>query len=117
MNGTPTPFDHRPDPVLGALLAQALAPGDQAAFVSRVMAAAATARPRAWDVLAGWAGRGIVAVVAALLAGLLLFRPVPAGPGVAETLAAEVSGDSAAEALLGATPPDPSIVFATFGGR
>src|SRR5207247_1067651 len=71
MTGPMTPFDHRPDARLGEALRAALDSGDQAAFVARVLAAAA--RPaRTVDVLAAWARRGLVAAMAAAaVAGLL----------------------------------------------
>ena len=106
-----TPFDAQPDPVLGAALRNALNPsGDQAAFVARVIAAAdaAPAAPT-WEVLSGWAGRGIAAAaLAALLAGLLVAR-VPA---------ANASSDEATIALLsGQRPVDSSVEIATADDR
>ena len=47
MTYEPMPFDHRPDAVLGAALRQALDPGDEAAFVARVLARADQARATA----------------------------------------------------------------------
>jgi len=112
-----TPFDAQPDPVLGAALRHALNPtgaadpADEAAFVARVLAAA-EAVPAAvptWEVLSGWAGRGIAAAaLAALLAGLLVAR-VPA---------ANASGDEATIALLsGQRPADASVELATADDR
>jgi len=77
MTGPMTPFDHRPDARLGEALRAALDPGDQAAFVARVLAAAA--RPaRTVDVLAAWARRGLVAAMAAAaVAGFLVGRGSP----------------------------------------
>src|SRR5437773_11357787 len=64
MTGPMTPFDHRPDTRLGEALRAALDAGDQAAFVARVLAAAA--RPaRTGGVLAAWARRGLAAAMAA----------------------------------------------------
>ena len=74
-------FDHRPDPELGGALRRALdSPrDDQAAFVARVMAryddALAAATVPTWEVLAGWARRGIaVALLAAVVGGFVLGR-------------------------------------------
>jgi hypothetical protein len=53
MTARPTPFDHRPDPALGAALREAPAPANHAAFVARVSAALDTAAPPSpWTVLA-----------------------------------------------------------------
>src|SRR2546427_5811615 len=47
---------HRPDAALGAALRRVLAPGDQAAFVARVLARFEQARGPTWHgVLARWA--------------------------------------------------------------
>lgn len=79
----PLPFDHRPDPVLGAALRRALDPGDHSAFVARVLAGADAARAAAatWDaVLARWARVGVAAaVVTALAAGYLVGRATAGG--------------------------------------
>ncbi|MBI1967735.1 MAG: hypothetical protein HYS40_07080 [Gemmatimonadetes bacterium] len=121
MNDTPTRFDHRPDPVLGAALRHALEPGDQAAFVARVVAGfdvARTAAAPTWEVLAGWAGRGIAAAtVAALLAGLLLARSPRASVGVEEAFASTAEGGATTALLTGLRPPDASVVFATLVER
>src|ERR1700674_234273 len=67
------PFDHRPDPVLGAALRQALSADDHSTFVARVTAVLAVPRPLHWDGLASWARAGIAAAfVAALGPGLLV---------------------------------------------
>ena len=74
MKDSMTPFDSRPDPVLGAALHAALAPEDSAAFVARILVAAN--RPAApLDVLAGWSRLGIAAaVLVALFAGMAVGR-------------------------------------------
>jgi hypothetical protein len=112
-----TPFDAQPDPVLGAALRHALNPtdaadpADQARFVARVLAAADAAPVAAptWEVLSGWAARGIAAAaLAALLAGLLVAR-VPA---------ANAGDDEATIALLrGQRPADASVELATADDR
>ena len=84
-----TPFDHRPDPVLGAALREALQPreGEGAAFRSRVLAAAKRAPVPVVDVLARWSRVGIAAaIVAALAAGVVVGRgALRAEPAVAES--------------------------------
>jgi hypothetical protein len=109
-------FDHRPDPELGAALRRALDPprDDQAAFVARVMArydsTLAAATVPTWEVLAGWARRGIAAaVVAAALGGFFVARAVqtPEAPATLDAALTPV-------ALINATdPPDASVVFAS----
>src|SRR5712691_4765282 len=95
MTHEPLPFDHRPDPVLGAALRQALDPGDHAAFLARVRARAReAAAPGSWDaVLARWARVGVAtAMLIALVTGYLVGRAgaaAPAGrPSVTEALIA-----------------------------
>src|SRR5205807_10453420 len=65
MTREPLPFDHRPDPALGAALGQALEPegADHAAFVARLLARLDDARGTpSWDrVLARWARLGVAA--------------------------------------------------------
>lgn len=109
----PTPFDSLPDPVLGAALREALAPGGDAAFAARFRAALAGESPL--DVLARWVWPGLAAAAAALLlvAGLWSAR-APAVVGVAfDQIFApdEVGGMVAA-----ATPPGQEVVLvAAFG--
>ena len=118
MTEHPTTFDHRPDPELGAALRRALEPGDSAVFVARVVAGFDSARAPAWDVLAGWAGRGIaVAGLAALLAGLLLGRLPARAAGVEDALVASGEGGATTALLAGQRPPDASVVFATLVER
>jgi hypothetical protein len=115
-----TPFDARPDPVLGAALRAALEPGDDAGFVARVMARFDTARATtpAWDLLARWAGRGIAAAALAALAAALVGRAVAAPASFDEALVA--SSDPATSIttalLLADQPPDPGAVFASVVG-
>jgi len=108
----PTPFDHRPDPVLGNALHRALDPGDQAAFVARVMAALETARAAHWDVLASWARAGIAAAVLAviLLGGILAARPNRT-PASLDDVLALAAGPSAGVLVGASSPPEPSVVF------
>jgi hypothetical protein len=69
---TPTsPFDHRPDPVLGAALRAALATDDDAAFTRRVVAAAEADLGSAglwYQELSAWARPGLVAALLAVAA-------------------------------------------------
>lgn len=110
-------FFHEPDPELGAALRRALEGRHEAAFVARVRAALDTARPRTWDVLEQWARRGLVAAaLAALAAGLVVARTGRGSVGLDEAFAVAGFADSAV-AFADETPPDPSIVFATPGGR
>ncbi|HYT71600.1 MAG TPA: hypothetical protein VEK78_09470 [Gemmatimonadales bacterium] len=94
MTQEPLPFDHRPDPVLGAALRQALDPGDAAAFVAVVLARADETRAFAgsWHgVLARWARVGLgAAVLLALAGGYLVERAGATGgtPSVTEALIA-----------------------------
>lgn len=106
-----TPFDHRPDAVLGGALGRALTADDQAAFVARVMAALDDAALAHWDVLASWARTGIAAaVVAVIVGGLLLARPAEAPASLEDVLV--VAGGPAAPLLVAApSPPDPSVVL------
>ena len=106
-----TPFDHRPDPALGGVLGRALAPGDQAAFVARVMAALDEAAIAHWDVLASWARAGIAAaVVAVIVGGLLVARPA-GSPASLEDVLAVAAGPSAPALVAAPMPPDPSVVL------
>src|SRR5688572_12089059 len=112
MTTEPLPFDHRPDPVLGAALRRALDPGDHAAFVARVVACAddAGAAAGSWDaVLARWARVGVAAAgLIALGAGYLLGRAGATGGAVGP------GGQAVAEALLAprAQPPEVEVVLA-----
>lgn len=77
-----TPFDNRPDPVLGAELRAALTTADSHEFLSRTRAAVLEAGAEtAWDVLSRWAPRGLVAAAAAAaLAWVLAGRQVEEMP-------------------------------------
>jgi len=104
-----TPFDHRPDPVLGAALRQALAVDGHAAFVARVLARI-DERPIAyWDILESWSRAGITVAAAALLAGFLISgRP---NPTTLEDVLAAGAGDSGHVMLSAVRPPDPAAVL------
>lgn len=114
-----TPFDHRPDPAIGAALRRALTAPDDPAFVARVLAAAS--RPAAarspLDVLAGWARPGIAAaVVAALVGGFSIGRRMTApGESFDEAMATSLLPTPASAAIARSEgPPDGGVIFATF---
>lgn len=115
-------FDHRPDPELGAALRRVLDPprNDQATFVARVMArydsTLAAATVPTWEVLAGWARRGIAAaVVAAALGGFFVARAVqtPEPPETFDAAMAPTSGPGVTALVTATDPPDASVVFAS----
>ena len=74
----PSPFDHRQDRELGALLREALTSGNDSAFVGRVMTLvderemAAAAELPWWQVLRGWVRPGLAAALV-LAAGATLW--------------------------------------------
>ena len=113
------PFDHRPDPEMGAALRAALEPkDDQTAFVARVMAQYERAWDRAsvptLDVLASWFRPGIAAALAALVAGFLFGRTVltPA-PASIDAAMAPLEGPGLAALVTAQDPPDASVVFSS----
>lgn len=113
------PFDHRPDPEMGAALRAALEPkDDQTAFVARVMAQYERALDRATvpalDVLASWFRPGIAAAVAALVAGFLFGRTVlmPA-PASFDAAMAPLERPGLAALVTAPDPPDASVVFSS----
>lgn len=118
MTESRTPFDHRADPVVGAALRQALTTTDDAAFVARVLAAAARPLARSpVDVLAGWARPGIAAAaVAALIAGFVVGRGLTTpSESLDEAMVTALSPSPATAALAKSDgPPDGSVAFATF---
>lgn len=104
-----TPFDHRPDPVLGSALRAALAPGDEPAFIARVLARF-DGRPIAyWDVLASWAQAGIALAAAAVVAGILIGARQP--PSTLDDVLADGAGYPARVVVDALRPPDPSVVL------
>ena len=106
-----TPFEHRPDPELGALLRAALDPprGDHAAFVARVVAAAERRDAPTMDVLARWARVGIAAaVLAAIAAGFAVQRN-----GAAD----DALNGTETGAVFASRTPDASMVLASWPER
>jgi hypothetical protein len=115
------PFDHRPDPELGAALRAALNPqGAQSAFVARVMAQYDAALDRAsiptLDILASWSRPGMVAAAAALVLGLVFGRTMLAPAAATESMDAAMApaeGPGLAALVTAQDPPDASVVFAS----
>lgn len=107
-----TPFEHQPDPELGALLRTALDPprgGDHSAFVARVLAAAERRDAPTMDVLARWARVGIAAaMLAAIAAGFALQRNAAAD----DALNGTETG-----AVFASRTPDASVVLASWPER
>lgn len=73
-----SPFDHRPDPELGAALREALTTGDDRDFARRVVAAAehvfvARAGAHWWEELVRWSRPSLAAAALALAAGAALW--------------------------------------------
>ena len=103
-----TPFDHRPDPILGAALRRALSADGHAAFVARAVARAEEWRANSWDsVLARWARVGVVAaaIITVITAGYL-FRPGAAlasqGPlSIAEAVLAQPADVEGVVSVIG----------------
>jgi hypothetical protein len=111
MSDPMTPFDSRPDPVLGAALRAALAPRGSAAFVGRVVAAADRPAAPLVDVLAGWSRLGIAAaVLAALFAGVAIGRDAASGDTATSSPDAEVI-------IAGTEAPDAITLLASFTDR
>ena len=100
------PFDHRPDPILGMALREALAPRGQADFVARVLAAADRPAVPLVDVLARWARLGIAAaLLAALAASLALGRG-------SQSATESVVDDADPEAVIaGVQAPEVGVLF------
>lgn len=115
MSESLTPFNHRPDPMLGAALREALQPHDPgeggAAFRARVMAAAERLPVPVVDVLARWARLGIAAAVAAaLVTGMLVGR---AGRQTEPSVAVTDPG----AVVAGVQVPDASLLLAGYSER
>lgn len=111
---TTSPFDHQPDRELGLALREVLTASDDAAFATRVLAAATWPVPRAqsewWDVLGGWARQGMAA--AALLIGVgafMLSRGIRDTDGILEEPL--VASDSTPALFASSVPPDVDLVL------
>lgn len=115
MSESLTPFNHRPDPVLGAALREALQPrdpaGGEAAFRARVLAAAERLPVPVVDVLARWARLGIAAAVAAaLVTGMLVGR-------VGRQAESAVATTDPGAVVAGVQMPDASLLLAGYSER
>jgi hypothetical protein len=111
MTESQTPFDHRPDARLGAVLREALdTPRDRAAFVARVVAGATrTPAHPVEHLLARWAARGIAAAAAAaFIAGLVIGR--------ARTLV-EPSVSDDPGAMIADVQTEPNLLLVAATGR
>ena len=116
MKETSLAFDHRPDPVLGAALREALAGANHSSFVARVTAALAVPPHELhWDVLASWARRGIAAACVAAIGIGLIMAAVPLSAPM--DLIASVSGPTASEIVATVGPPEPGVALAPVGER
>jgi hypothetical protein len=108
-----SPFDHRRDAELGAMLLEVLTPGDDVVFVQRVLARAGGSSPW-WEVLNAWARPALAAaLVLVALAGFLLGRTVrSAEPGMAldEPVRAVAEGIGVAGMFSAPAPPDVDMV-------
>ena len=116
-----TPFGHRQDPELGAALRAALEPGEQAAFIARVLAGFDAARAPYWEVLAAWARLGLAAAAAvALVGGFLVGRSMRGPASLDEAFAASGAGSPApalAALVTSQRPPDASVLLAAMVER
>lgn len=107
-----TPFDHRPDLVLGEALRAALAPRGRAEFVARVLAAADRQADPLVDVLARWSRLGIAAALVAALAATLA-----AGRGGVGATESVVGGADPEAVVAGVQAPDVGVLFASYSDR
>ncbi len=107
-----TPFNHRPDPVLGEALREALAPRGRAEFVARVLAAADRPAVRLVDVLARWSRLGIAAALLAALAATLVV-----GRGSRGATESVVGGADPEAVVAGVQTPEVGVLFASFSDR
>jgi hypothetical protein len=121
MNST-SPFDHRPDPVLGAALRAALATDDDAAFARRVVEAAEADLGSAglwYQELSAWARPGLVAALLAVaaagfwLGAMTLGRgaPVNATTALGDPLTTADSALAVPVLLAGEQAPEVDIVL------
>lgn len=74
----PLPFDHQPDPELGAALRAALDGPEPEEFLARLRAAVPAERETSVQVLSRWAPYGMVAAAAAAAVLWALARPLAA---------------------------------------
>jgi hypothetical protein len=111
-----SPFDHRPDPDIGAALRELLSSADDAAFAQRIEAAAAAVFGRAtpfgwWEVLGAWAWPGVAAALA-LAAGATLWVTLASSRADRDvTIEDDVRrvGEAVAPAVLVAATSEPEL--------
>lgn len=97
------PFDHQPDPVLGALLREGLGTPNHAAFVAGVRALIAAEPASSWSVLASWLRPGLAAAAGLAALAALSLRLVGATPEPA-TFAESVVASGVPEAIIAGQP-------------
>ena len=112
MTESNTPFDHRPDPVLGDALRAALAPRGRAEFVARVLAAAERPADPMVDVLARWSRLGIAAALLAALAASLVV-----GRGNRVATESVVGGADPEAVVAGVQAPEAGVLYASYSDR
>lgn len=112
MNEGSTPFDHRPDPILGDALRAALTPSGQSEFVARVMAAAERPADPLVDVLARWSRLGIAAALTAALAATIV-----ASRGDRVATESAVGGADPEAVVAGVQAPEAGVLFADYVDR
>ena len=112
MTESNTPFDHRPDPMLGDALRAALAPRGRADFVARVLAAADRPADPLVDVLARWSRLGIAAALLAALAASLVV-----GRGNRAATESAVGGADPEAVVAGVQAPEASVLYAAYAER
>jgi hypothetical protein len=116
-----SPFDHKPDAELGAVLRAALSGADDVQFAQRVVAAydglfSRHERRGWWNVLAAWAVPGLAAALV-LVAATVIWFAIPSGngnglTGLGDPLSA-ANGQLAVPALLASsTTLDVDMVMA-----
>lgn len=120
----PSPFDHRPDPELGAALRAVLTGDDDARFTRRVLAAAdtefAAGRPGDWvDILIRWARPGVAAAAVLLVSAALWLgiQQAPNGSLLADPLRAMDDALAVPAFLASTTTPDVDVVLAVALGN
>ena len=114
-----TPFDHRPDPVLGDALRAALSSDDDDVFVRRFLARAG--EPVLWwEVLSGWLRPGLAAaLLLTALGGYWLGQAVregePSPIAIEDGLTVDLGNGTMAALISPAGPPDVDVLFAVDG--
>lgn len=117
-----SPFDHRPDPELGALLKDVLTQSGESEFTSALMAEAARYELLGpvpvdwWEVLRAWSKPGLVAALLLLLAVALFEQRSAPSVDVAVTVEEALEADNGTQAppwlLTSPEPPEGDLVLA-----